>query len=457
MADIADERYQHYLAVLHPDRRRVYVLTGPRGWHLPEVEGEDLQAVASAMRASCGVEGLFLGRLFDSAADGSTPTRRVRLLAAEGRRIGDAPPPEARWVDAAAVRGARVWPVELRLPLAAWLDTVAVGGLTSRYEPWASPGWFDEACTWIAERASRAGICLLGPVQQASVRPWSCVLRAPAAGGDLYFKACPPALGFEAALCALLHELAPGRVPATLAWDADRGWILLADGGASFRGVRPQGDGLARWEDLLRQLADLQRLTVDHAERLVQLGCPDRRLAMLPGLYAEFVADEKALGVGRPWGVSPDDQARLRAFRPEVERLCSALAAFGLPEALHHDDLGPGNVLVGSDGRFVFADWGDSAVAHPFCSAFIPLRVARLVYDAPGPVLDRLREAYLTRWLDYGPAGRMREAFVLAHRLGALQRALTWHAGVPQLDPTARLEHADAPAYFLLHFLDGRE
>jgi hypothetical protein len=337
------------------------------------------------------------------------------------------------------------------------LDAVEAGGSTNRYEPWASPGWFDAACAWIAERAGRAGVRALGPARQASVRPWSCVLRVPAEEGNLYFKACPPAAGFEAALCAALHELAPGRVPATLAWDPDRAWILLADGGASFRGVRPEGDGLAHWEELLRQLADLQRLTANHAERLVRLGCPDRRLATLPRLYAQLVADEEALGVGRSWGVSRDDLVRLRSFQPEVEHLCGALAAFGLPETLHHDDLGPGNALVASDGRFVFADWGDSGVAHPFSSAFIPLRVARLVYEAPGPVLDRLRDAYLTRWRDYGPADRLRGAFVLAHRLGALQRALTWYAGVPQLDPTVRWEHADAPAYFLLHFFDGRE
>jgi aminoglycoside phosphotransferase (APT) family kinase protein len=137
--------------------------------------------------------------------------------------------------------------------------------------------------------------------------------------------------------------------------------------------------------------------------------------------------------------------------------MCAELASYGIPETLHHDDLGPGNVLDRTNGQFVSFDWGDSAVTHPFCSAFIPLRVARLVYDAPLQVLERLRDAYLARWLEFGPLEHLRTAFSLAHRLGALQRALTWYEGVPQLDPASRWEFADAPGYFLLHFFDGRE
>jgi hypothetical protein len=137
--------------------------------------------------------------------------------------------------------------------------------------------------------------------------------------------------------------------------------------------------------------------------------------------------------------------------------MCTQLASYSVPETLHHDDLGPGNVRVGTNGQFVFFDWGDTAVAHPFCSAFIPLRVARLVFDAPEQVLDRLRDAYLTPWREFGSLEQLRTAFALAHRLGALQRALTWYDIVPRLDPASRWEYADSPGYFLLHFFDGRE
>jgi hypothetical protein len=277
-----------------------------------------------------------------------------------------------------------------------------------------------------------------------------------ARGGDLYFKAMLPACGFEAALSATLYDLAPRAIPQVLAWDAGRGWLLLADGGASFRGVQPEGDGLARWQEMLRQLADLQRVAAA-TERLVAAGCPDRRLSRLPALYAELVDDEDSLLLGRPGGVTPEEHGRLRALQPEVERMCDELASSGPAETLHHDDLGPGNVLVAPDGRFVFFDWGDVAVTHPFCSAFIPLRWARLVYHLSTAALDQLRDAYLSRWPEYGPPQRQRAAFAIAHRLGALHRALTWRAFMPHLNQSARWEYADAPAYFARHFLDGSD
>ena len=456
---MADEEYAYYIAILHPDRRRVFLpayQTGER--QLPELTDDTPETIAAAVRRAFGLEVVVLGRAHDTAgAARSSSGRQVRLLVAETRPGTDHFPQDGAWVDAETVRGTTLSPEELRFPLAAWLDAVASARLTGLPEAWARPGWFEQACSWIAEQVRRQGMRLTGPVCQVSVRAWSCVLRAPTDGGDLYFKAATPAFGFEPALSALLDDLAPGSVPHLLGQDVERKWMLLADGGASFRDVRPEGDGLVRWEELMRQLAYLQRRTAEDAERLVSLGCPDRRPASLPAQYDEFLTDVEALLFEQPDGVSAVDLDSLHTLRAQVGRMCAQLSASGVPATIHHDDLGPGNALLGPDGRFVYFDWAESAVAHPFCSLFIPLRAARLLYDAPDVILDRLRDAYLSCWPEYGTPQRLRGDFEIAHRLGSLLRALTWRAAVSDLGPTTRWQYADSSAYFLLHFLDGRE
>ena len=95
---------------------------------------------------------------------------------------------------------------------------------------WTSPEWLSEATAWIRERADVAG-----DIEQPHVRWWSTVLRVPTTDGDLYFKAVSAIHVFEAALTGLLAELQPGRVPEVVAMDAERGWMLMRDGGARLR------------------------------------------------------------------------------------------------------------------------------------------------------------------------------------------------------------------------------
>jgi Ser/Thr protein kinase RdoA (MazF antagonist) len=83
----------------------------------------------------------------------------------------------------------------------------------------------------------------------------------------------------------------------------------------------------------------------------------------------------------------------------ELRRLCHELADRGIPDTLQHDDLHDGNLFV-RDGRFVFFDWGDACVTHPFHTLVVTLRaLAHRQGLGPGaPELLRLRDAYLESW-----------------------------------------------------------
>jgi hypothetical protein len=147
-------------------------------------------------------------------------------------------------------------------------------------------------------------------------------------------------------------------------------------------------------------------------------------------------------------GLTPAEQERAVAALPEFESLCRELAGYGIAETIQHDDLHDGQVFF-ARGRYVFFDWGDSCISHPFHSLTVNLRAAaaKLDLEPGGAEVGRLRDAYLE------PFGDLREAADLAYRTGTVARALAWdrfnRAGFEHLEPDDDL----ATAYGLKLFL----
>lgn len=94
-------------------------------------------------------------------------------------------------------------------------------------------------------------------------------------------------------------------------------------------------------------------------------------------------------------------------------------------------------------------------MAHPFFSLLIGPRVFahRPKLDPTDPRLDRVVDAYLEVWGDYGGRPEMREAFALARRLAVLNRTLTWHSVLSAVSPEERGEDADSAASWLHEWL----
>ncbi|MGH3035792.1 MAG: hypothetical protein ACRDMU_01295 [Gaiellaceae bacterium] len=82
---------------------------------------------------------------------------------------------------------------------------------------WEQADWLDEAVGWIKAQLGRLGLRTSGQVQQPHVRPWSTVLRVPTTTGDVWFKACMPALTHEVAVVEVLSSRRPDVLPELLA------------------------------------------------------------------------------------------------------------------------------------------------------------------------------------------------------------------------------------------------
>ena len=313
---------------------------------------------------------------------------------------------------------------------------------------WTRPDWLATAVAWIRERVE-----VTGEIEQPHVYWWSTVLRVPTADGDIWFKACHPSHGFEPALTLELASLRPERLVDVLAVDLERGWMLTADAGTRLRELLGSADDLARWEEVLPLYADIQLVTADVVNRLLELGVPDDRLTGLPARFERVLGDRDVLLTDREDGLDQGQHQRLLASVPEVERLSAELAAAGMPETLQHDDLHDGNVFVREDDYVLF-DWGDSCVSHPFHTLAVTLRAAAWRFRLePGDTrLERMRDAYLEPFGGYGSRAELLAAFAVAYRLGTIARALSWYRAVeavPGLEPT----DSDSVPYGLKLFL----
>jgi hypothetical protein len=318
------------------------------------------------------------------------------------------------------------------------------------------PGWLERASAWIHGELARRGILVVGTIEQPHVRPWSTVLRVPTEEGALFFKATSPLTAHEPALVETLARWRLDCVPELLAVDRERGWMLMRDAGERLREIIRSTRDMRRWYPALSRYAELQSELAGRQQELLALGVPDRRLSLLPAKYEQLLSDAEALGLDRPAGLTAEQYERLRALAGRVGALCTQLAEYAIPETLHHGDFHDANVFV-RDGHFVFIDWGDSCLAHPFFSLRTALVSAEisLGLEENAPALQPLCDAYLDAWTSYEPPERLRRAYDLARRLASINGALTWHRIVSALEEPLRAEYAEPVPALLAEFLDA--
>jgi len=316
---------------------------------------------------------------------------------------------------------------------------------------WTDASWLAGVQAWLDRRLEELGLERTGAAEQPHIRPWSTVLRVPTTGGDVWFKANIPLLAYEAAVVDLLAVRRPDCVPGLLATDLDRGWMLMADGGERLREIVERERELGRWLDALPRYGRLQIDMAAELDRLLGLGLPDRRLDTLASQYEDLI--------GRVDTVTDDEGRRLSALVPRIAELCERLASVGVPETIQHDDLHDGQIFV-RDGRYLFFDWGDACVSHPFFSMSVTLQgqLAWGLDDVEGSEdIAPYRDAYLEPFRGFAGWSELQAAHEIALRLGWICRALNVHRFASGLPAPYREEHLQGVVVRLRMLLAGFE
>ena len=141
------------------------------------------------------------------------------------------------------------------------------------------------------------------------------------------------------------------------------------------RSIGQTPDQVDHWLKALPVYAGLQIEMAEHVDEILSFGTPDRRLAVLPGLYSQLLEETDSLRIGLELGLTPEEYRSLLDLRPRFAQLCAELDSIGLPATLTHEEIHENNVLFDGE-RYVFTDWSDSSVAHPFFTMTVTLRAS---------------------------------------------------------------------------------
>ena len=320
---------------------------------------------------------------------------------------------------------------------------------------WQEPRWQAEAHEWIRSSLHANGLHLSAAIEQPHLRPWSTVMTVPTNGGLFYFKASADLFAHETALTAWLADFRPQLLPGLLAVDPGRHWMLMRDAGTPIRQfIRAEKD-ISPWRKVLPLYVNLQKDLTPHVSELLQLGTPDRRLSKLPALFESLIADESSMLLDTEDGLTSAEYARVKRSVPEFKEMCGRLAAFNIPETLHHDDFHDGNIFSSAEG-ITFTDWGESAVTHPFFTLVVMLRSVdnSLGLDF-SPGAEQVRGLYLQAWAPDVPPARLPSLLDLAGRIGCINRALTWKMVIDGLPGRLKPEYAPAVPSYIRDFINA--
>src|SRR5215217_1687499 len=441
-------RSELYGILPHASEPRVLMLPGVAGWSLPHLSLDTAVSVANvgevseAMRRALGVEISMLRYASYSLSEDARQIEAVYVL--ESHSPAWEPQDGGVWVGCTSLADLPLARPEHRAFVVAHLAEAESGQIPRLRPPWACVGWFEQAAAWTRSELARLGYRLTAPVEQ--VKSWgiSCILRARTASGGVYFKAASslPLFAHEPAVMRGLSRLYPDHIPAPLSINEQLRWMLLADFGAAIEWDAP----VEVQEEMLRLYGELQSDAAKRVGDLLAIGCLDRRLERLAAQVDALLEDTATLASQ----LDAAEIERLRALGPQLQTICAELVSYAVPHTLVHGDLHLGNVAR-SAGRYLFFDWTDACVAHPFFDTIS-------IFEAKDPnVQARLRNSYLGVWAAYEPIERLLEAWELAMTLCALHQAVSYQHIVATLEVTSKPELASGLSYWLRMLLQSLE
>jgi hypothetical protein len=410
------------------------MMSGPEGWTLPAVEhaddwfAEEAVSVARQLGERLGVRLVALREVEEAG---------LRLCELEILSPDWSPASGWRWVDGEDAAAQDFSPPGLRALLLAWFQQSCRRRPPPARAPWEQKGWYEGAAAWIAEQLVRLAYTPTAPVEQVKTA-WSCssILRVPTTDGYLYFKATYARPPVEVAVVQQLSRRWPRHVPTLVASDETRRWMLMKDFGPRELWRMP----FARWPRALRLFGRLQRECSKGLSAWWGIACPDRRMDSLVSHMEPLLSDPLLLKADPPFRLCEEDLNRLLAAREQWASELLELGASPIPASIVQQDFRHGNVAVrGRD--YVFYDWSDTVVSHPFFSACRFLEYVPTTQHSPqrraGRRLPtavrhkRLVDAYLGEWVEYAPRDRLQAVFRQAQRLNPLYQAIRWYLELP--------------------------
>lgn len=436
MTDLPDGMWQTHVygLLVHPATLSVLMLPDETGWSLPWVrlEGQvwfgEVGPINRAIQQQLNLYTTVMCQL--NYSEDKVNQRIEGIYVLENHNPGQEWPLRGRWVGVETLVELTLTVPKQRQVIETYLAEIAHSSIPTLRPAWMQHGWFDEAELWIRTQLAQLGYTLMEPpIEQFSHWGLACILCAHTSIGDIYFKVASRQALFtpEPPLLKGLALFYPDHVPTLLAVDAERDWMLLADFGQPLEWQAP----ITVHQEILRLLAQMQIASAPRVNELLALGCSDRRLEKLETQIDALINDADTLA-----GLEEAEIDQLRAFAPHLKARCAQLAGYGVPQTLVHGDLHLGNVAY-SRGNYLFFDWTDASVAHPFFDTI------SIFYKEDATIQAHLRDAYLAPWVVFEPMERLLEIWELAWPLCALHQVISYQHIVANLEGPSQQDMAD--------------
>jgi len=421
--------------IRHPDRPAIWLRQWQTGWGLPRarvpqyVWNSHTEQIAAALQKHLRQQ-VWVNRLIHFTED--EERRRVEGVY-EVELSGTLKAGE--WIGRRQLATIPLREDRLRPILDAALVEMESGAVPAARPVWSYPGtvWREAVREWAGRELARLGYGVIGLRQ---VKHWciSSVLRVKTEGPDFYFKvpARLPMFVQEAVVVQKLAARFPAHVPAPVAIDRERGWMLFRNFEELLSWHSPPPDRA----EVMRRFARLQRETAGLTADLLADGVIDRRLDVLEKQIDPLLDDPEAVA-----GLTAEQLNDLRAQVPLLKQLCRRLATFNIPQTLVHGDLHLGNTAR-LNGEIVYFDWTDACIAHPFFDL--------LCLEGEEDAFEReaLQSAYLEAWQEWASPAGLREVLAIVDVLLPLHHAISYQQIRAGIKPLAKAELL-SPADFL--------
>ena len=399
--------------VTRPGDQQVLLLQTDHGWSLPVYDDAVPDNVGFAdpgpfnrwFRERYGME---VVRRYALDQQGSTSA----IFVVECRLTDPETPKSGLWIGSNEVPTTSFSRPQHRSFLKAWF----ADSRASRTMPWSRPGGYEEAIAWMFGKLHDMGITPSGALEQVKNAYVSTVFRCKTDHGDVYLKILPGIFVRELEVTQKLMDWNITMLPQWIASDAVRGLVLMKDmGGCDLTDcchIGPLKAVMRRFSEF--QLASIPFLDVEHPDPFY-----DWRVSILMKKIDWAVEKASALLRDTKYQLTSEEMAHLHARLPGWKELCLKIEDAGIPDALDHGDLRPGNIRIVS-GEIVFYDWAWSAITHPFMGPTGFLHIIRHLLPQDRNVRELLRDVYLEVWENYGPMERLRHVFDLVDKVKTL-------------------------------------
>jgi hypothetical protein len=433
--------------------RVLVVSAGDGRWTLPSLENQEPWFAYASTAIARSASGLYAIPM-TALREHSVGDCRVCELEIQSQHW--TPPVGTRWIACSDLAEMALEPAGLSIFLRAWFAGQEPGAIPAIRPPWERRGWYAEAVRWILSQCERLGHAPSGPVEQLKAA-WSLstILRVPTSVGALYFKAAYAKPPSELAIIDTLARRWPRNIPVVIASDVDRGWMLMRDFGERSLDHEP----IARWQAANRRFSAIQLACSADLTPWWRLRCPDRRIPVLVACMDRMFCDPTATRIDEPGGLTSVAMAQLRKLMPRLHDMWGELATIPIPASLVQQDFRHGNIALSETG-YVFYDWSDTVVGHPF---FACCRFLDYLPNGPGsrrglPVEERRRRiavSYLQPWTRIVGHDDLWRAFELVRQLNPIYVAIRRHLETPYCEPTSSWGRAmrEGPAVELRRLL----